>query len=96
MAARLAARCLAYPSFHFESARGDRILLPNWNCDLAISSLEFSPVHTMGFRQRIAEDCYDIPASVAVKTREIVYLLFKQPWAPLLPILQGLNGREMA
>ncbi len=31
-----------------------------------------------------------------VKTREIVYLLFKQPWAPLLPILQGLNGREMA
>ncbi|HSO79945.1 MAG TPA: AAA family ATPase [Chromatiaceae bacterium] len=30
-----------------------------------------------------------------VKTREIIYLLFKQPWAPLLPILQGLNGREM-
>ncbi len=30
-----------------------------------------------------------------VKTREIVYLLFKQLWAPLLPILQGLNGREM-
>ncbi len=33
---------------------------------------------------------------LTVKTREIVYLLFKQPWAPLLPILQGLNGREMA
>ena len=33
---------------------------------------------------------------VRVKTREIVYHLFKQRWAPLLPILQGLNGREMA
>ena len=30
-----------------------------------------------------------------VKTREIAYLLFKQRWAPPLPILQGLNGREM-
>ncbi|MBP8283538.1 MAG: hypothetical protein KAX46_06435 [Chromatiaceae bacterium] len=33
--------------------------------------------------------------TLPVKTREIVYLLFKQLWAPLLPILQGLNGREM-
>ncbi len=31
--------------------------------------------------------------SLFVKTREIVYLLFKQRRAPLLPILQGLNGR---
>ena len=27
-----------------------------------------------------------------VKTREIIYLLFKQRWAPSLPILQGLHG----
>ena len=32
---------------------------------------------------------------LTVKTRKIIYLLFKQRWALLLPILQGLNGREM-
>ena len=30
-----------------------------------------------------------------VKTREIIYLLFKQRWAPSLPILQSLHGRKM-
>ena len=29
---------------------------------------------------------------LAVKTRESIYLLFKQRWAPSLPILQGLHG----
>ena len=32
---------------------------------------------------------------LAVKTREIVYLLFKQLRAPSLPILQSLHGRKM-
>ncbi len=31
----------------------------------------------------------------SVKTREIVYLLIKQSWAFFLPILQGLNGRDV-
>ncbi len=33
--------------------------------------------------------------NVNVKTREIVYLLIKQSWAFFLPILQGLNGRDV-
>ena len=32
---------------------------------------------------------------LAVKTREIIYLLFEQLRAFLLPILQGLNGRDV-
>ena len=32
---------------------------------------------------------------IPVKPREIGYLLFKQSGAFLLPILQGLNGREV-
>ncbi|MCC7280227.1 MAG: DUF2189 domain-containing protein [Chromatiaceae bacterium] len=63
---------------------------------MAIGLYSISCQLQKGLSPKLSYCFRDGTRGIGVKTREIVYLLFKQPWAPLLPILQGLNGREMA